>query len=161
VNSTSTDSADDRIAVAEVVARLAAAQDACDWDGLRDIVSERVHLDLSRHLDVPAVELSADEFAGNARRAADGFTVTHHSTSNIIIALDGDQASCHAHIVAYHLLAAATDPNDAVCVMRGTWQLGLRKNGADWLIEQFTVIRTAPLEGNADLFIRNFTGAPH
>ena len=161
MNSKSTDSSNDRLAVTEVVARLAAAQDACDWVGLRDVVGERVHLDLSRHLDVPAVELSADQFVENARRAADGFTVTHHSTSNFIIGLDGDLASCRAHVVAYHHLAYASDPDDAVCVMRGIWEISLRKNGADWLIEQFTIIRTAPLEGNADLFIRNFTGAPH
>jgi hypothetical protein len=161
VHSTSTDSALDRLAIAEVVARLAAAQDACDWIGLRDVVSERVHLDLSRHLGAPAAELSAEDFVENARRAADGFTVTHHSTSNLIIALDGDQASCRAHIVAYHLLARASDPADAACVMRGIWECGLRKNGADWRIEQFTIIRTAPLEGNAELFMENFTGARH
>ena len=162
MNSISIDSPVDRLAIAEVVARLAAAQDAGDWAGLRAVVGERIHLDLSGHLGVPAVELSAEEFVGNARRVADGFTVTHHSTSNLIVlGLGDDQASCRAHIVAYHHLIGASDPDDAVCVMRGIWELNLRKSGADWLIERFTVTRTAPLEGNADLFIRNFTGTPH
>ncbi|MHA6762246.1 nuclear transport factor 2 family protein [Streptacidiphilus sp. PAMC 29251] len=166
---TSTEPHADRLAVAEAVSRLAAAQDACDWAGLRSLLAERVHLDLSRHLGVPAGEISAEDFVAHARGVADGFTATHHLTANLIIDLDldldgaadadADQASCRAHVLAYHHLAAAPDPRDAVCVMRGTWELRLRRTSTRWLIERLTVVRTAPLEGNADLYTRTAVGA--
>jgi hypothetical protein len=151
----------DRLAIAETVTRLAAVQDARDWAGLRPILAERVSLDLSRHLGVPPGKISAEDFVERARVVADGFTATHHVTSNLVIDLDDDRATCRAHVLAYHHLADAPDPRDAVCVMRGTWELHVRKTGGRWLIEQLTVVRTAPLEGNADLYTRTATGARH
>jgi hypothetical protein len=156
---TALDTVVDRLAIAETVARLAASQDTHDWAGLRSVLDDRVHFDLSAHLGVPAGELDAEEFVDHARGVAGGFTATHHSTSNfVIVGLDAGKATCRAHVVAYHHLAAAPDPDDAVCIMRGIWELSLRKDGANWVIERFIVTRTAPLEGNADLFIRTATG---
>jgi hypothetical protein len=159
---TALDTVVDRLAIAETVARLAASQDTHDWAGLRAVLDDRVHFDLSAHLGVPAGELGAEEFVDHARGVAGGFTATHHSTSNlVIVGLDVGKASCRAHVVAYHHLAAAPDPDDAICVMRGIWELSLRKDdSANWVIERFVVTRTAPLEGNADLFVRTATGMP-
>ncbi|QMU69644.1 nuclear transport factor 2 family protein [Streptacidiphilus sp. P02-A3a] len=157
---TSIGSLADRLAVGEVVARLAAAQDACDWAGLRLLLADRVGLDLSRHLGVPAGEISAEDFVDRARSVAGGFTATHHLTANLVVDLeaDADRASCRAHVLAHHHLRDAPDPHDAVCVMHGTWDLLLRRTGTRWLVEELTVARTAPLEGNADLYTRTATG---
>lgn len=157
---TALESPADRLAVAETVARLAAAQDARDWDGLRALLAAHVRFDLSRHLGLPAAESSAEDFVARARSVASGFTATHHLTSNLVVDLHPGtgEATCHAHVLAYHHLADAPDPDDAICVMRGTWTLDLRKTGTRWLVEQFTVVRTAPLEGNADLYTRTATG---
>jgi hypothetical protein len=153
----------DRLAVGEVVARLAAAQDACDWAGLRLLLADHVSLDLSRHLGVPAGEISAEDFVERARGVATGFTATHHLTANLVVDLDADaeRASCRAHVLAYHHLRDAPDPHDAVCVMRGSWDLRLHRTGTRWLVEQLTVTRTAPLEGNTDLYTRAATGGRH
>ncbi|MFJ4918842.1 nuclear transport factor 2 family protein [Streptomyces sp. NPDC088725] len=149
---TTLESLSDQLAIAEAVARLATTQDAHDWAGLRALLTERVHLDLSRHLDVPAVEVSADDFTSRARAVAEGFTVTHHLTSNLVIDLAGTQATCSAHVLAYHYLADRPAAGTQICVMRGTWDLRMRKTGTRWLIERIAVTRTAPLEGNAHLY---------
>lgn len=157
---TSIESLADRLAIAEVVARLATAQDARDWTRLRTLLADHVRFDLSEHLGLPAGEVSAEDFVQQARGVADGFTATHHIAANLVIELDADdRASCGAHVLAYHHLADAPDPRDATCVMRGTWRVGLRKAGERWVIEQLTVVRTAPLEGNADLYMQTATGA--
>ncbi|MFI9645534.1 nuclear transport factor 2 family protein [Streptomyces sp. NPDC052040] len=156
----------DRLAIAETVHRLASSQDAGDWAGLRALLADRVQLDLSRHLGIAARELSAEEFTEQARTVGSGFTATRHTPSNLVIDLDGEgpgeepgegargreRAYCHAHIVAFHHLADGSGAHH--CVMRGTWELTLCKTGGRWLIERFTVVRTAPLEGDPHLYAR-------
>jgi len=137
---------EDRIAVMDVVARLAHAQDDRDWGALRVLFADRVHLDLSGQSGADPVDLTADELVDKARAVLEGFDSLHHATSVPLIEVDGDRATCRTHVVAYHHVA--TD----FCTMRGRWELGLRRGHDRWLVHRWAVVRTAPWEGSPDAY---------
>lgn len=139
----------DRLAISDIVAGLAQAQDDKDWDRFRQLFADRVVLDASSHLGSPPVELTLDELTAKAQEVINGFPYTQHLTSNLLIEVDGDRASCRNHTLAYHYF-----PTDGVdfCLMRGAWQLSLCRAAGGWLIDEWAVVRTIPLEGDAGLY---------
>jgi len=139
----------DRAAIADLVAGLAQAQDDKDWNGFPKLFAEHVTLDISRRSGEPAELLTADEMTAKARAVLDGFACTHHATSNLLIEASGDTATCRAHVVAYHQV-----PTTGVdfCVMRGYWGIGLAKIQGRWAINRWTIVRTAPWEGDPDVY---------
>jgi hypothetical protein len=139
----------DRLAIADVVSSLAQAQDVKDWTTFRKLFVDNVNLDLSTQSGHPPEWLTADELTAKARATLDGFDCTHHASSNLLVDLSGDAAVCQAHMVAYHHVA--TDGID-FCVMRGYWRLALSKTDGRWLIKHWAVVRTAPWEGDPDVY---------
>lgn len=139
-----------RLDVAEVVARVANAQDDRDWTAFRALFADRVHVDLSRHLGGPPVDLTADELTTGSRAALGGFTSTQHALNNVVVDLAGDIARCRAGVTAHHHLATESGPE--YVLMQGRWELALRRTAGRWLVETMVVVRTAPLEGRPDLY---------
>jgi 3-phenylpropionate/cinnamic acid dioxygenase small subunit len=141
----------DRLEISDVVASLAHAQDDKDWERFRELFADRVVLDASSHLGSEPVELTADELTALAQGVIDGFPFTHHLTSNLLIEVQGDRASCRNHTWAYHYF-----PTDGIdyCLMRGAWELSLRRESGRWLIEKWAVVRAVPLEGDEGLYER-------
>jgi hypothetical protein len=139
----------DRMRIAEVVAALAHAQDDKDWHGFRELFADRVTLDQSAQSGEPAETMTAEALTAKARAVLEGFACTHHASSNLLVEVDGPTATCRAHMVAYHHL-----PIDGVdfCTMRGYWRLGLAKAGDRWTIRRWAIARSAPWEGNPDLY---------
>ena len=139
----------DRAAITDVVAGLAHAQDDKDWTRFRQLFSDPVTLDQSAKSGEPPATMTADELTDKARSVLGGFPVTHHASSNPLIDVDGDAATCRTHMVAYHHF-----PTDGVdfCTMRGYWQLELVRSGDGWAIRRWAVVRTAPWEGDPDLY---------
>jgi hypothetical protein len=140
---------EDRLALMDVIARLAHAQDDLDWSALRGLFADRVHLDLSGQSGAAPVDLTAEELVDKARSVLEGFASLHHATSLPLIEVDGDQATCRTHVVAYHHV-----PTEGVdhCTMRGRWELGLSRDHDRWLVHRWAVVRTAPWEGSPDVY---------
>jgi hypothetical protein len=142
----------DRMAVADVVAGLAHAQDDRDWTALRGLFADEVVLDLStHHFGKPPTTMSATDLVDLARGVLAGFDCTHHAASNLVVHLSGDEAACRAHVVAYHHVPAEPGVVDH-CTMRGYWQLALRRFGGRWVITRWAVLRTGPWEGSPDVY---------
>ncbi|MEU4192437.1 nuclear transport factor 2 family protein [Kribbella sp. NPDC026611] len=142
----------DRAAIAEVVAGLAHTQDDQDWTALRQLFADVVRLDLSTHYyGNPPMQVPAAELVELARRTREGFDATHHSATDLLIQVSGDEAECRAHVVAYHHISAEPGAPD-YCTMRGFWRLLLRRSGERWLIHHWTVARTAPWEGSPEIY---------
>jgi SnoaL-like protein len=139
----------ERVAIADLVASLAHAQDDRDWTTFRGLFADPMKLDLSGQSGHPPEWLTAGELTAKAQAALDGFACTHHASSNLLVDLVGNTADCRAHMVAYHQL-----PTDGIdyCVMRGYWKLGLFKVNGRWFIRQWAVVRTAPWEGDPDVY---------
>ncbi|MCS7477895.1 nuclear transport factor 2 family protein [Umezawaea endophytica] len=140
---------EDRLAVMDVVARLAHAQDDRDWDALRELFADEVRLDLSGQSGAAPVDLTADGLVDKARSVLEGFDALHHAASLPLVEVDGDRATCRVHVVAYHHV-----PTDGVdfCTMRGRWELGLTRGSGRWLVHRWAVVRTAPWEGSPDVY---------
>jgi SnoaL-like domain len=142
----------DRAAVADVVAGLAHAQDDRDWRALRRLFAETVVLDLSTHyFGRPPATVAAADLVDLARMTLAGFDCTHHAATNLAVRLSGDEATCRAHMVAYHHVPAEPGVVDH-CTMRGYWQFELRKRDGRWLIHHWAVMRTAPWEGSPGVY---------
>jgi hypothetical protein len=139
----------DRADIADRVAGLAHAQDDKDWNGFLELFAGHVTLDISRRSGEPAELLTADEMTAKARAVLDGFACTHHATSNLLIEASGDTATCRAHVVAYHQVPTA---GVDFCVMRGYWEIGLGRIRGRWAINRWTIVRTAPWEGDPDVY---------
>ncbi|URN00790.1 nuclear transport factor 2 family protein [Actinomadura madurae] len=139
----------DRIRITDVVANLAHAQDTKDWELFRALFADRMTLDLTGRSGEPAEELTADEMTEKARTIIDGFACTHHASSNLLIEVSGTTARCRAHMVAYHHVPT---PGVDHLTMRGYWQLDLVDANGKWVIQRWTIVRTAPWEGNPDLY---------
>ncbi|MGO1056263.1 nuclear transport factor 2 family protein [Crossiella sp. CA198] len=139
----------DRVAVAETVARFAWSQDLKDWDGLRAVLAETVTMDVSEHLGAPAQELSADDFVVASRVVLEGFQSTHHSTSNVIVEVEGDHAVYRSFVVAHHHVPA--DEVDWL-VVRAFWFIDLRQVDDEWRLRRIRVVRKAPFAGNPGLY---------
>lgn len=139
----------DWIAIVDVVAGLAHAQDDKDWEQFQQLFADPMTLDQSAQSGEPAVTMTAEELTALARRVLEGFPCTHHASSNPLVEVDDEAATCRTHMVAYHHF-----PNDGVdyCVMRGYWELELIKSSGRWLIRRWAINRTAPWEGNPDLY---------
>jgi hypothetical protein len=139
----------DHLEITDLVASLAHAQDDKDWARFRELFADQVTLDLSGRSGEPAEDLSADDLTELARTALSGFACTHHASSDLLIEVDGDTATCRAHVVAYHHV-----PVDGIdfCTMRGHWDLRLSKVNGRWVIHHWAVVRTAPWEGDPDLY---------
>ena len=136
--------------IAGVVAALAHAQDDKDWVRFRELFADRVTLDRSGQSGAPAEDLTADELTAKARTVLEGFASTHHASSNLLVDATSTGVTCRAHMVAYHHLPA---PGVDFCVMRGYWRLEMiRAPQQPWLIRRWAVMRTAPWEGNPDLY---------
>ena len=141
----------DHIRVSDVVANLAHAQDGKDWERFRDLFADHVTLDLTGQSGEPVEELTADEMTAKARAVIDGFACTHHASSNLLIEVSGATARCRAHMVAYHHVPT---PGVDHLTMRGFWQLELELVDANqrWVIRRWAIVRTAPWEGNPNLY---------
>jgi hypothetical protein len=139
----------DHVRITGVVAALAHAQDQKDWQRFRMLFTDRVTLDQSGQTGSAAEEMTADELTAKARTVLGGFACTHHATSNLLVDATGTGATCRAHMVAYHHLPAQ---GVDFCVMRGYWHLDMTRTEERWLIRRWAVVRTAPWEGDPDLY---------
>jgi hypothetical protein len=139
----------DHLRITEVVTNLAHAQDFKDWKRFRSLFADHVTLDLTGRSGEPVEELTADEMTAMGRAIIDGFACTHHASSNLLVEISGTTASCRAHMVAYHHVPT---PGVDYLTMRGYWYLDLVNTDDKWLIRRWTIVRTAPWEGNHDLY---------
>ncbi|MEC3997095.1 nuclear transport factor 2 family protein [Actinacidiphila sp. DG2A-62] len=138
-----------RMRIADLVANLAHAQDSKDWGLFRSLFADRMTLDLTERSGEPVEELTADEITAKTRTIIDGFTCTHHASSNLLVDIHGETARCRAHMVAYHHVPT---PGVDHLTMRGYWHLDLASANGKWVIRRWAIVRAAPWEGNQDLY---------
>ncbi|MEV7627978.1 nuclear transport factor 2 family protein [Actinoplanes sp. NPDC089786] len=139
----------DHIRISDVVANLARAQDEKDWERFQGLFADRITLDLTGQSGEPAEELTAQEMTAKARAIIGGFACTHHASSNLLIEVSGATARCRAHMVAYHHVPT---PGVDHLTMRGYWRLDLVDANQRWAIRRWAIVRTAPWEGNPNLY---------
>jgi SnoaL-like domain len=130
---------EDRQAINELTSRLALQLDARDWDALEQLFTDPVHWDRTSLFGGEAETQSPAELVGGLRYALGGLDATHHLITNLVITLDGDQASGSANMVGTHLLANSS--GDPIWTVGGRHDYRYERTAAGWRIASviFTV----------------------
>ncbi len=93
----------DRQAVSDVVIQYATGIDLRRWDVYRDCFTDPVEIDFSSFSGTPAATMPADEWVHRVRSLQDGWDGTQHISSNHVVTLDGDAATCRSYMQAQHV----------------------------------------------------------
>jgi ketosteroid isomerase-like protein len=137
-DATATETAD-RIAILELIGRLALLLDARDWNALEDVFTDTVYSDRTSLLGGEPVTLSAAEFVDGWRQTLQKMDAVHHLITCHVIELDGDEATCAANMMGTHLLANAT--GGPMWTVGGRHDYGLKRTPDGWRIarHKFTI----------------------
>jgi SnoaL-like domain len=100
----------DRQAVVDTVVRYASALDAHDWTAARACFADEVEADYGDLRGGPPERMQADAFVELRRRALERLT-THHLSTNHLVTLDGDRATCESATLIHRLDPARAADN--------------------------------------------------
>ena len=92
----------DHQAIVDTIVRWASALDAKDWGAARACFTDEVETDYADLRGTGAERLSADAFVDLRRRALEGLK-THHMSTNHLVTLDGDRATCVSAMLIHRL----------------------------------------------------------
>ncbi|MDB5968007.1 MAG: nuclear transport factor 2 family protein [Hydrocarboniphaga sp.] len=132
--STRLEAALDRQEIAEFVvtnSMLADGGAPGDWERYRQRYAEAITIDYSSTLADPPKEISRDLLMPYWKSLIDAFDITQHIVSNLVVTLDGDNASCRSYVISNHRIGGD------VWSCGGIYDHGLRRaSGTDggWLI---------------------------
>jgi SnoaL-like protein len=146
----------DRATITDVVSRMGWCLDRRDWDGFRALFTDRVFTDYTALWGGEPQEASVDELLatdaqGSWRRTMDGLEATQHLITNILVSLDGDEASATANVVGVHRLV---NPHGSpLWTVGGTYEFRLVRGRQGWLIRAITQ-RITWVEGNQQVLFR-------
>ena len=92
----------DHQAIVDTIVRWASALDAKDWGAARACFTDEVETDYADLRGTGSERLSADAFV-ELRRAALERLTTHHMSTNHVVTLDGDRATCASAMLIHRL----------------------------------------------------------
>jgi hypothetical protein len=96
-------SAEDRLAVHDVMHRYALAIDTKNWPLLETVFAERITADFRSFGNKQVFEGAAAEWIETVRSTIQGMDATQHTLSNHLYAIDGDRARGTTYIRALHV----------------------------------------------------------
>jgi hypothetical protein len=108
----------DRMEISDTVIRYATGIDMRDWEAYRSCFTEEVEIDFSSFAGGGPERLSADRWVRRVRRIVEGFRSTQHISTNHVVRIRGDEATCVSYMVAQHYLP--NDQGDNTCTLGGT-----------------------------------------
>jgi 3-phenylpropionate/cinnamic acid dioxygenase small subunit len=92
----------DRQDVVDTIVRYASALDAKDWAAARSCFTDEIEADYADLRGSGPERLAAQAFVDLRRRALEGLK-THHMSTNHLVTLDGDRASCVSAMLIHRL----------------------------------------------------------
>lgn len=120
-----------RAAVSDVVLGFARALDAKDWEACRHCFLDEIETDYSDLRGESPSRVKADDFVAKRRSALERLKTLHLST-NHLVTVDGDRATCVSAAVIYRLRPADGERFDTYCTYTHT----LVRTGAGWKISK-------------------------
>jgi len=101
----------DRAAISDTVIRYATGIDMRDWQTYRSCFTDEAEFDFTSWSGGQPMRLSADEWTEQVRRGLSGFKSTQHISTNHVVTVAGDQATCVSYMQAQHYLPTDTGGN--------------------------------------------------
>ena len=130
-------SVEDRLNIAETMARFAAGIDTRDWILYRSVFTEHIDVDYRSWRLESYGPMAADAWVARGTRLFPGFDATQHSLSNLRFEIEGDTTTCHAYVRADHYLV--NNFGDSMFTIGGIYSDRLVRTGSGWLISGKTL----------------------
>jgi 3-phenylpropionate/cinnamic acid dioxygenase small subunit len=92
----------DRQAIVDTIVRYAATLDAKDWAGAETCFAAEVETDYGDLRGTGPARIAAHAFVDLRRQALERLK-THHMTTNHLVTLDGDRATCQSAMLIHRL----------------------------------------------------------
>lgn len=140
----------DRQAISDTVLRYATGIDMRDWEAYRSCFTDEVEIDFSSWSGGEPQVMRADDWTAAVCAGLSGFQATQHISSNHVIDVDGDEATCVSYMQAQHYLP--NDEGDNTLTLGGYYTNTLVRIASGWRIRrcQLTVTWTT---GNKHIFV--------
>jgi len=132
--SNATDALIDRAAITDAIHTWSTSIDTRDWSRMRELLTDPVHIDYSSNGSISG-DMPAENWIARLQGLY-GFDATLHMVSNLVIELDGDNATCTSYVNAMHFLNDAGKELGAYAC--GIYIHKLKRNGARWKIYSAT-----------------------
>jgi 3-phenylpropionate/cinnamic acid dioxygenase small subunit len=137
----------DRFEISDLLARYSTALDSRDWELLREVFVPDASCDYGS-LGHPR---SVEEIIALVRGTLDGLDATEHLIGNVVAAVDGDEATAEAYVIAQHMRRGARGGDDYLIGARYSDRLARTPDG--WRIKHRTIHRMW-WTGNRDVIQR-------
>jgi hypothetical protein len=146
--------------ITRLLNNIAFAEDILDMDLFQSCWASHqpIELDLTGHLrNYEKQHIASKNLAAMVQRALSGFEGTQHVLSNFMIDLDPNdenQAVARAYVTAYHYLQRDSTAREKRAIMRGMWNVRVRKipSSGRWEAIGIKVDRFVPIEGDETLY---------
>ncbi len=139
----------DRQAISATVIRYATGIDRRDWDAYRSCFTDEVEIDFTSFGGGEPQTMRAGDWVAGVRAGLSGFQATQHISTNHVITVEGDEATCVSYMQAQHYLP--NDKGDNSLTLGGYYTNRLVRAPDGWRIRrcQLTITWTA---GNRHIF---------
>ena len=134
-DSTSTET-EDRLAILELVSRLALTIDAKDWDAMGRLFTDTVYHDRTSLTGGEPYTAPVAQFVDGWRQTLQNMDAVHHQITNHVVNVDGDQATCTANMQGTHVLANAS--GGPMWTVGGRHEYQLTRTADGWRISGLT-----------------------
>jgi hypothetical protein len=127
---------EDRLAILELIGRLALTIDGRDWNTLGQLFTDTVYHDRTSLTGGEPTNLPVAEFVEGWRQTLQNMDAVHHQITNHVITLDGDEATCAANMQGTHVFANPSGGD--MWTVGGRHDYRLKRTGDGWRIAALT-----------------------
>ena len=124
----------DRMEISDTIIRYATGIDMRDWDVYRSCFCEEIEIDFKSWNKIEPKILKVDEWIDLVRKSICGFTSTQHISSNHVITIEDDHATCVSYMQAQHYLP--NDQYEDTCTLGGYYTNELIRTSQGWKIKK-------------------------
>ncbi len=137
--------------IRDLVTKMFVYTDRRRWDDLADVFADRVTLDWTALLCGEPATIAGAEVGSIWKGLMSGWRATQHLTGNLLVRIDGDEASVSVDAQATHYLP--DDLGDSRWVLGCYYDMRARRSAIGWRLVEVTL---HPLwsTGNRDLLRR-------
>jgi SnoaL-like domain len=134
--------------IIDTINRLFIATDERDWAGVREVLADRLLMDMTSLGGGTPTQVTSQQVAAGWEQGLQPMEAVHHQVGNYRVTIEGDQATAFCYGIASHYRKTRSGRNTRVFV--GSYDFHLRLLGGRWRIDSFR-FTLKYLDGNPDL----------
>jgi hypothetical protein len=127
----------DRLAIVELISRMALHVDARAWRELTELFTDPVFIDYTSLNGGEPASLAPSALISGWRQALDRLDATQHIVAGHAVELDGDSATCAANVQGTH--TRANHSGGPLWTVGGRYDFALRRTPSGWRISALTL----------------------